>query len=128
MSVHTRGQKQAQAAYAAIDRRQPDKDYTSFAKKFPALVHSCGLAQAVAFAAAKKETDYLDDLTAVLNATSGRVPSRDTLSGLSRDLSVSAYLRLSRDTLAAAVWLKRYVEAAAEVAKVDGEPAGGGGS
>ena len=61
MTVHTRGQKLAQAAFPCIEQRHSSlnekqfKEYTSFAKKFPALIHTCGLAQAVAFALAKKE-------------------------------------------------------------------------
>ncbi len=39
-----------------------DEYHESFAKKFPALIHTCGLAQAVAFALAKKETGYVEDL------------------------------------------------------------------
>ena len=47
---------------------KPDKEYVSFAKKFPALIHTCGLAQAVAFALAKKEANYIADLSEVLKA------------------------------------------------------------
>ena len=66
MSVHTRSQRLAQAAYARIANGIPSKEFASFAKMFPALIHTCGLAQAVAFAKAKKRTDYIDDLTQVL--------------------------------------------------------------
>jgi hypothetical protein len=68
MSVHTRSQKLAQAAYSQIavrtgnGQKKPEKEYVSFAKKFPALIHTCGLAQAVAFALAKKEAIYVTDL------------------------------------------------------------------
>ena len=54
MSVHTRSQRLAQEAFARVtDHRRPNKEYVSFAKKFPALIHTCGLAQAIAFALAK---------------------------------------------------------------------------
>jgi CRISPR-associated protein Cmr5 len=116
MSVHTRSQRLAKAAYARIARHgEPNKEYVSFAKKFPALIHTCGLAQAVAFALAKNETDYVEDLAEVLKASGHpAITSRDVLAGQSRESSLSAYLRLSRDAINAAGWLKRYVEAAGE--------------
>ena len=115
MSVQTRGQRLARAAYERIALRRPDGEYAGFAKRFPSLVHSCGLAQAVAFALAKKgrQLQYLEDLTAVLTAGGHeRIATPNALAGRSREVSAARYLRLSRDALEAAVWLKRYVEAA----------------
>lgn len=121
MSVQTRSQKLAREAFARIEAyvqaRKLSKDYTTFAKKFPALVHSCGLAQAVAFAHAKGASDYLADLAAVLTAGGHQsVANPAELAKLTRECAAAAYLRLTRDTLDAAVWLKRYVEAAAVAA------------
>lgn len=118
MTVRTRSQSMAQEAYSRIADRnsgKPTKEYTTFAKKFPALIHTCGLAQAVAFALAKKEIDYIGDLSAVLNA-SGQDDINDpsSLDNKSRTAELSSYLRLSRDALNAAGWLKRYAEAAGE--------------
>jgi len=125
MSVHTRSQRLAQQAFACVAARgQAHKEYVSFAKKFPALIHTCGLAQAVAFALAKgglQET-YATDLAAVLQA--GGHPdllSAQTLAKQSRELTVSGYLRLSRDAINAASWLKRYVEAATPDADQEAE-------
>ena len=116
MSIQTRSQKLAQAAYTRIAKYgKPNKEYVSFAKKFPALIHTCGLAQAVAFALAKKEKEYVEDLAAVLKA-SGH-PGANTAEALQKqthDQPLSGYLRLSRDAINAAAWLKRYVEAAGE--------------
>ena len=39
------------------------------------------------------------------------VASAEAFAGRTRSLPVAAYVRLSRDALDAAVWLKRYVEA-----------------
>jgi len=108
----------AQAAYQQVVQRRPTPEYTSFAREFPTLVHSCGLAQAVAFALAKKkhQLDYANDLGAVLTTLGHqRVSTAEDLAKRIRDktFSVTDYLRLSRDALAVAVWLKRYVEAAA---------------
>jgi CRISPR-associated protein Cmr5 len=121
LSVHTRSQKLAQAAFPRIQNRHASfkekefKEYVSFAKKFPALIHTCGLAQAVAFALAKKENDYVADLADVLKA-SGHPAISDAaaLDRQARTERLSGYLRLSRDAINAAGWLKRYVEAAGE--------------
>jgi len=119
MSVHTRSQKLAQAAFPPIQDRQKNlkekelREYATFAKKFPALIHTCGLAQAVAFALAKQETGYIEDLAAVLKATGHpEVSSAQALQEQTQEQPLSGYLRLSRDAISAAGWLKRYVEAA----------------
>lgn len=91
--------------------------FASFAREFPALVHSCGLAQAVAFAKAKgaHQLEYLNDLTHVLKAVGHfEATSPDSLSIATREHSISAYIRLSRDALLAAGWMKRFVEARGE--------------
>jgi CRISPR-associated protein Cmr5 len=118
--MQTRSQKLAQAAFPRIQARKSElrakefDEYTSFAKKFPALIHTCGLAQAVAFALSKKESEYIADLTAVLSAA-GHNFQHNALDHQARTQQFSSYLRLSRDALNAASWLKRYVEAVGEV-------------
>lgn len=124
MSVHTRSQRVAQAAFPCIQahhsgpRKLDDKrfkEYVSFAKKFPALIHTCGLAQAVAFALAKKENEYIADLTVVLQAAGhAEITDRQPLDHQARTQPLGGYLRLSRDAINAASWLKRYVEAVGE--------------
>ncbi len=123
MSVHTRSQKYAQVAYPKVAGRHEKKDgfdeYSTFARKFPALIHTCGLAQAIAFAQAKGKADdpegrYLADLAEVLKAGGHtEITSASTLAEQSRTADVTAYLRLSRNAIEAAVWLKRYTEAIA---------------
>lgn len=123
--VQTNGQKMAEAAYARILERKPDREFTSFARSFPSLIHSSGLAQAVVFARAKGAADkgkkrkppgeYLEDLATVLAAIGhAEAGSAESLERATRELSVAAYVRLSRNALQAAGWLKRFVEAAAE--------------
>ncbi len=115
MAVQTNSQKMAQAAYRQILKRQPNRDFVSFAREFPSLVHSCGLAQAIAFARSKKKHhgEYLEDLAAVLSAIGhSEASSPDNLERATREHPVPAYVRLSRNALQAAGWLKRYVEAA----------------
>jgi CRISPR-associated protein Cmr5 len=123
MSIHTRSQRLAQQAYTCIAKRTGNNfgDYETVARKFPALIHTCGLAQAVAFAQSKRQKDrpgggaaceYLADLAAVLHAGGhAEVATADALAEHSRRDSVTTYLRLSRDAIDAAVWLKRYAEA-----------------
>ena len=116
--VQTNSQKMAQAAYASVRQRAspgglPEK-YASFARSCPSLVHTCGLAQAVAFAKAKDHGQYLDDLAAVLNKIGhAEAASVDSLEKATREHPVLTYVRLSRNALQAAGWLKRYVEAVA---------------
>lgn len=124
MTFQTRSQNLAKEAYARVtEHGKQDGEYVSFAKKFPALVHTCGLAQAVAFAEAKgaskdgqakkPEMKYLEDLAAVLKAGGhGAIDSAKKLAETTRSERVGGYLRLSRDAIQAASWLKRYVEAA----------------
>jgi len=117
----TNSQRMAQAAYKRIAARKPDSEFASFARSFPSLIHSCGLAQAVAFAQAKGTSEkskekppgkYLDDLAAVLAAVGhSDAATADTLKAATRESPVPAYIRLSRNALQAAGWLKRYVEA-----------------
>ena len=125
MTVNTRSQKLAQKAHACIEQRKADSsakefgEYIGFAKKFPALVHTCGLAQAVAFALAKKEvrSHYAADLASVLSAGGHtEITDATSLAEHTRADTVSSYLRLSRDAIDAAVWLKRYAEALGEEA------------
>jgi CRISPR-associated protein Cmr5 len=119
----TRSQQYAQAAFPAVQRHYPQptkdlskeqKEYRTVAKKFPSLIHTCGLAQAIAFYQAKGHTDYLADLAQVVSqAGHPEITSTDELAKHSRSDKLSLYMRLSRDTLTAAGWLKRYVEALA---------------
>lgn len=118
----TQSQLMAQKAYPAVANRKKTlsekafKEYVSFAKKFPSLIHACGLAQALAFAEAKSEDDYLQDLANVVRAGGhADIESASILSKKSREESLAGYLRLSRNTLLAAGWLKRYAEALTDV-------------
>ncbi len=120
--MNTRSQKLAQAAFKCVQAQLKTVDgkqildgkYKSFARKFPALIHTCGLAQAVAFALAKKETDYIGDLAAVLNASGHpEIVDGPSLDKHARTQTLGSYIRLSRDAIHAAGWLKRYAEALA---------------
>ncbi|NIA13609.1 MAG: type III-B CRISPR module-associated protein Cmr5 [Nitrospiraceae bacterium] len=113
MTIRTNSQKMAQAAYQRILQRCPSREFVSFARMFPSFIHSCGLAQTIAFARSKGEhqEQYLEDIAAVLNAA-GCIDgiSPESLDNAARDYPVPAYIRLSRNTFQAAGWLKRYAE------------------
>lgn len=105
MGIRTKEQQMAQAAFERVQGRSSGfEEYSSFALAFPALVHSCGLAQALAFAQAKGRTDYLSDLENVLGE-GGDLCTR------SREAELMEYMRLSRRALMASSWIKRYCQA-----------------
>jgi CRISPR-associated protein Cmr5 len=80
--------------------------YKSFALGFPALIHSCGLAQAVTYAQAKALSEYQQDLAYVVMEEL----DIETLSQWARTAELSEYRRLTLDVISAASWIKRYVE------------------
>ena len=109
MAYRTRTQIFAERAYGVVTDREKNggkwEEYGRFAKSFPALVQSSGLAQACAFAEAKKMGAILSDLETVLEMSGG------TLIKKSREASLEQYMLLSREVMVAAGWIKRYVQA-----------------
>lgn len=113
----TRAQRQAATALARIRRIEQRsaaqrKEYKARADSFPVLVLQAGLAQAVGFMRAKAAKnpaygDYLDDLAAVLGLPAGQ----DELQRRAIDDPLRDYRQLTRQTLAAAGWLKRFGQA-----------------
>ena len=107
-----RSQVWAERAFARVDERLKDNHkspkYVEFAKRFPSLIHACGLNQALAFALAKNPV-LLDDLAWVLGREAE--PAGEGLVTTVHRAEVAEYLQLSRDALTAAGWLKRYAEA-----------------
>jgi CRISPR-associated protein Cmr5 len=104
-----RDQEFAQKAFGRVSawqnkNIQEKENYQSFSKRFPALIHNCGLAQAVAFAQAKNQ-DYIADLAFVLGYGSAE------LGCISREALLVRYQMLSRNALSSATWLQRYAEA-----------------
>jgi len=109
-NVLTRNQVRAKIAYNLVSSPEAkgDKDYPKLAKKFPALVHTCGLAQAIAFVRAKEGdtgTVYLNHLSSVM----GR--SRNDLEERSHSALLPEYQILSLEAIESASWIKRYAEA-----------------
>jgi len=111
-ALHTRDQLMAQRAYSLLSKvaekdENIQKEYRSFAMSFPALIHTCGLAQAAAFAYSKKEWDFIGHLAEVLDE------ERDlkTFLDIIQKAPLQKYLRLNNNALLAAGWLKRYTAA-----------------
>ncbi|MDD1703031.1 MAG: type III-B CRISPR module-associated protein Cmr5 [Methanoregula sp.] len=107
--ILTKKQIRAHKAWDCVNRKvnATDKqDYLQLARSFPALVHSCGLVEAVAFVTAKGDhtgRDYLSHLREVMMRNCD-------LADESRQAPLSRYQQLSRDAIDSATWLKRYAE------------------
>jgi CRISPR-associated protein Cmr5 len=109
----TKQQERAQKAYNCVSSEKAiGEDYRQFAKRFPALVHSCGLAQAVSFAQAKDKNDYLNDLAMVMGITNNQ-----TLGNISRTVDLVEYQQKTREAIECATWIKRYAEATEEISE-----------
>ena len=115
----TRQQMRAQNAYGCVSSVEKDKvikkkeaeDYVRLAKKFPALVHSCGLAQAIAFVQAK-EGETGEAYIAHLTKTMGE---EGDIGSASRSADLMKYQQLTYEVIKSATWLKRYSEALLEM-------------
>ena len=106
----TKEQAMAQEAFSRVSIRQKEnnfEDYKTFALSFPTLIHSCGLVQAVAFAAARDKKIFLEDLEAVFKV----IDAKGDLQRRSREAGIMDYMRISRHALTAASWIKRYCQA-----------------
>lgn len=104
----TRQQEMAKRAHECVKGfvgSDKEKEYARFAKQFPALIHTCGLCQSVAFADAKGNKDHVKHLATVMGN-----PVADFQDSIRKAEAVH-YMRLNRLALQAASWLKRYAEA-----------------
>jgi len=111
MSRNTKQQDRAKRAYKCLlPVKNVSDEYRQFAKRFPALVHSCGLAQAVAFAQSKDKNVYLDDLASVMEVSNGQ-----ELAKISRTVDLVEYQQKTEDAIDCATWIKRYAEATEEM-------------
>jgi CRISPR-associated protein Cmr5 len=108
MSIQTKSQLMAKAAFEAVK----NATFDGFVREFPTLVHSCGLAQAFVYAKTKKQMRYREALTKVLKAANCcSTEDHNYFETEILKMPVPQYIRLSRDALLAAVWIKRYAEA-----------------
>ncbi len=123
-----RSHQVAKAAFARVDaRRSVDsgsqdnrKAYGALAHKLPVLILQNGLAQATGFLLAKGKDEHLallDDLAQILRETGEQnVADRDALHLTIIAADTVKTMHLTRRSLEASGWIKRYVQG---VLKVD---------
>lgn len=110
--MQTRSQKYAVAAWDRVAQSRKlakfDKaKYGGMAHKLPVLIQTSGLAQALAFVAARGDQWHLlllDDLAATLGK------NRLDLLSDSRNLGLSEYMLLTQRALDALLWFKRLAQ------------------
>lgn len=108
----------AKEAYARVDAHRNDekkkKQYGTLAHKLPSMILANGLAQATGFLLAKGKPEHIDllkDLNAVLCAAGATNTSDGTelhQAVIKSDLNQT--MLLTRHSLEASGWLKRYVQ------------------
>ncbi|GFP27357.1 type III-B CRISPR module-associated protein Cmr5 [Candidatus Hakubella thermalkaliphila] len=96
-------------AQKANELARGDKDYKSAADKFPAMIMSCGLLQALTFYKSKDKELY-DALAIWFREKLGMAGDRDLLD-YAVSLSVSEYRAATTEALAFLTWLKRFADA-----------------
>ncbi len=123
MSIHTRSQRYAGEALARINAIKNNEnlrdEYKSRADSFSVMVMQAGLAQGLGFLSAKSKNNtdngygrYLQDLAAVLKAGGAATAnSGEQLQQNAIAANLAEYRLLTRETLAAAGWLKRFGQA-----------------
>lgn len=120
--METRSQKHARAAYArvkAVEGQQLEKKYGALALNFPVMVLQSGLAQATGFLLAKGKDEhlrYLADLAGVLGEGNGQAFHEKIVVS-----ELGDYQHLTRRTLDAAGWFKRYAQGILKAEPADGE-------
>lgn len=120
--MQTRDQRYAQKAYRQVlalkDGKLDRKRYGVLALKLPALIRTAGLAQATAFVEARGKAEgkqLLADLAETLD-----FGNWDDFGRKIRESNVMTYLSLTRRTLAALVWYKRFAQSVLNVSGTEG--------
>lgn len=124
--METRSQKYAVEVYKCVVKYKdkPKEDRTKYgimAHKLPVLIRTAGLAQAISFLETKigeNTEDMNKQLRNDLAHVVGRVSGVDIASDFPRkcrEAELQEYIRLTRDTLEALLWFKRYSVSILEV-------------
>lgn len=125
----TRQQQMALSAYdrvTAVEGQRPDyrQKYGTMAHKLPLLIHTAGLAQALAFVESRDKDPHMQPHTQLLQHLAETVDhagihhGRD-LAARSRAAELDEYMLLTRRVLAALVWYKRFVESILKIEQPD---------
>lgn len=108
----TRDQKYAKIVHEQISKlaknRSDTKSYSSLALKLPVLIRSSGLAQAIAFVKSRGMEDgkmLLEHLSQALE-----LENSDALEKKIQTAGLVEYMYLTRRTLAALLWYKRFAQ------------------
>jgi len=103
----TRQQRWAKGAFERVSRAKTTSnagEYKSRCMDTPSLMKQSGLAQAIAFLMGKYSW-FVDDLASVLDGTDGKRLRQRAL-----DADLAAYMALTRDVIAVAVWFRRFAQ------------------
>jgi len=117
----TREQLRAQIAYDAVKKLEGEdaaKDYGSMALRFPALLRSAGLVQALAFVHSRGNEGhkrFIHDFAEALLKLGDKSYSHDTLFydtyfKEAQSAELPQYIRMTREALALADWFKRFAQ------------------
>ena len=116
--IQTRDQEYAVHAYNQVKtvKHMPEaaRDrYGSMAHKLPILIRTAGLAQALAFVNARGKDEHkrlLDDLALTL-----KQQDRENLAETAMKATLSEYIYLTQQALAALLWYKRFAQSVFDV-------------
>jgi CRISPR-associated protein Cmr5 len=122
--MQTRDQRYAISVYQQVQTIKDNfkNDYRKYGvmcHKLPILIHTAGLAQALAFVASRKGEIYcrfLNDLTHTLKSSQiGKDVAASPKKGQdiaqqAREADLSEYMRLTQQVMAALVWYKRFAQ------------------
>lgn len=95
------------------EQEQNRKKYGAMAHKLPILIHTAGLAQALEFVNSRGEPvqkRLLDHLAITIG-----LDDKDKLLQTVRRASLSGYIRLTKQILAALLWYKRFAQSILDV-------------
>ncbi|MCL4871744.1 MAG: type III-B CRISPR module-associated protein Cmr5 [Anaerolineae bacterium] len=129
--MQTNQQKFATSAFKQVQTiKSHDEEYRqkygSMSHKLPLLIHTAGLAQALAFVQAKNKVAYNDLLNHLAEtvqwpgATNG-----EKLTEKSRSEHLDGYILLTRRVTSALIWYKRFAESELGVSATQDIPEGG---
>jgi CRISPR-associated protein Cmr5 len=108
--MQTRDQKYAADVYKRVSEVKKEgkafyEGYGAMSHQLPILIHTAGLAQALAFVESRKEPQQR--LLADLAETVGK---KGTLLERAREAKLSEYMYLTQQVLAALLWYKRFAQ------------------
>jgi CRISPR-associated protein Cmr5 len=139
ISPRTREQIRAAKAHEIVSviQSKPEKEAKSFGRqclRLPALIHQCGLCQAIAFLESKakdKDNEFKKVAESLAQVIGAPMPASQRMNSSSfakqvREAGMIEYQWLTREALKASQWLKRYSEAILGAKAIDADGNAGG--